>query len=95
MNYKIHDPITVVSVLKNFARSAGGGPLLGIACGLLSSIWLRRVIRDQVLLSVITFFTCYLVFYFSEFTDLKVSGILALVALGVFMSAYGKTSISS
>lgn len=39
-------PITAASVLTNFARSAGGGPLLGIAMGLLSSIWLRRVIRD-------------------------------------------------
>jgi len=47
------------------------------------------------LVAIITFFTCYLVFYVAEFTPIKVSGILALVVLGLFMSAYGKTSISS
>lgn len=83
------------SVITNFVRLAGGGPALGILFGLLSSLWLRRVIRDEVLVSIITFLTCYLVFFIAEFTDVKVSGILALVVLGLFMSAYGKTSISS
>jgi len=53
------------------------------------------VIRDEVLTSVITFFTCYIVFYMAEFTFLGVSGILSIVVLGLFMSAYGKTSIST
>lgn len=46
MNYKDAPPVTAASVLTNFARSAGGGPLLGVALGFLSSIWLRKVIRD-------------------------------------------------
>jgi len=53
------------------------------------------VIRDEVLTGIITFFTCYICFYFAEFTFLGVSGILSIVVLGLFMSAHGKTSIST
>jgi NhaP-type Na+/H+ or K+/H+ antiporter len=86
---------TPQTVVTGFIRMAGGGPLLGILFGLLSCLWLRRVIRDETLVCIITFLACYLVFYIAEFTDVKVSGILALVVLGLFMSAYGKTNISS
>lgn len=61
--------------------------------GLIGSLWLRRVIRDDVLTSTITFIACYIVFYFAEFTFFHVSGILAIVVLGLFMSAFGKTKI--
>lgn len=61
--------------------------------GLLGSLWLRRIIRDDVLTSTVTFMTCYITFYFAEFTFLQVSGILAIVVLGLFMSAFGKSNI--
>lgn len=80
-------------VLVNFVRTAGGGPLLGVICGVIFSIWLRKVIRDEVLTVTITFVACYICFYLAEFTFFKVSGILAIVSLGLFMSAFGKTSI--
>jgi len=40
----------------------------------------------------ITFIACYLLFFLAE-VQFHVSGILALVALGLFMSAYGQTKI--
>ena len=80
-------------MLINFVRIAGGGPLLGIICGIIGSIWLRRIIRDEVLTVTVTFIFCYICFYLAEFTGLKVSGILSIVALGLFFSAFGKTSI--
>ena len=45
----------------------------------------------------VTFVTAYLVFYVAEFVDLgiKMSGIMALVALGLFMAAFGKTRIDT
>jgi len=43
----------------------------------------------------LTICSAYIVFFLAENTKLHVSGILALVALGFFMSAYGKTSISA
>ena len=77
----------------SFIRIACGGPILGFVFGFISSLWLRRIIRDDVLISTITFFTCYIAFYMAEFTFLHVSGILAIVVLGLFMSAFGKVSI--
>lgn len=77
----------------SLVRIAGGGPILGFLMGLIGSLWLRRVIRDDVLTSTITFICCYIVFYLAEFTFFHVSGILAIVVLGLFMSAFGKTKI--
>lgn len=84
---------TPVSVSLNFIRLAGGGPTLGFLMGIVGSFWLRRLIRDDVLTSTVTFITCYICFYLAEFTFLHVSGILALVVLGLFMSAHGRTKI--
>ncbi|KAL4508105.1 hypothetical protein ABPG72_021478 [Tetrahymena utriculariae] len=84
---------TPISVTLNFIRLAGGGPALGFICGMVGSFWLRRIIRDDVLTSTITFITCYFCFYFAEFTFLGVSGILSIVVLGLFMSAHGRTKI--
>ena len=61
--------------------------------GLIGSFWIRKIIRDDVLTSCVTFITCYICFYIAEFTFLNVSGILSVVFLGLFMSAYGKTKI--
>lgn len=87
------EPPTPVGIATNLVRIAGGGPILGIAMGIIGSIWLRRVIRDDVLTSTITFIACYIIFYCAEFTFFHVSGILAIVVLGLFMSAFGKTKI--
>ena len=38
--------------------------------------------------------SAYLIFFVADGTDLKVSGALATVTLGLYMSAYGKTLIS-
>lgn len=84
---------SVASVGLNFIRVAGGGPVLGFTMGLIGSLWLRRIIRDDVLTSTITFICCYIVFYMAEFTFFHVSGILSIVVLGLFMSAFGKTKI--
>jgi len=83
---------TVTQVVGNFLRLAGGGPLFGLTVGIVASTWLKRVTRDNILIIAITFISCYLLFFLSE-TQLHVSGILALVTLGLFMSATGKTKI--
>lgn len=43
-----------------------------------------------------TFIICYLTYYVAENIDLgmKVSGIMALVSLGIYLSIFGKTKIS-
>jgi len=84
---------TVFGVVANFVRVSFGGPLLGIFVGAILSYWLKKIIRDSVLLVNITFVGAYLCFYIAEFTVVKVSGILSIVTLGLYMSAVGKRKI--
>jgi NhaP-type Na+/H+ or K+/H+ antiporter len=57
------------------------------------SFWMKKIIRDTVLSVNITFIGTFLCFYVAEFTWVKVSGILSVVALGLFFSAVGKRKI--
>ncbi len=84
---------SAVGVLANFVRVSLGGPLLGIAVGTIMSYWLKNIIRDSVLSVNATFVGAFLCFWAAEFTDLKVSGILSIVTLGLYMSAVGKRKI--
>jgi CPA1 family monovalent cation:H+ antiporter len=52
-----------VDVAMNFVRIAIGGPILGILVGFLTSFWLKKVVRDDLLTANITFVSCYLCFY--------------------------------
>lgn len=79
------------AIVGNFIRLAICGPLLGLVIGIIACYWLRRVIRDDVLTSLITVIATYVTFYLAEFTWLHVSGILGVCTLGCFMSAVGKT----
>lgn len=85
---------TVPSVILFFCRLSFGGPILGILFGLGMSFWLKRILNDPTLEVNLTVFGAYLLFYTAE-SVLKVSGILALVALGLYMTRSGKTRISS
>ena len=87
------EDIGALDIIWMFIRMSIGGPLLGLVCGLVMGIWMKRIFNDSVLERSVTFFVVYLVFYISEGTELKVSGVLALVAFGLYMSAWGKTSI--
>ena len=71
--------------------------MLGILFGIVSSFWIKRIFNDEILVVNITILSCYLVFFVAENVNLgfKVSGILALVSLGLFMAASGKKRIAS
>ncbi len=83
----------VVSVIVEFSRNAFGGPIIGFIGGLIGSLWMRRIIRDDVLTATVTFVFTYIVFYFTEFTWVNVSGILAVVVLSLMLSSFGKTKL--
>jgi len=84
---------SLIGTLFIFVRVSIGGPALGVLFGILGCSWLRRIVRDDILTTTVTFITCYLLFYFAEFTFLQVSGILSIVVLGLFFSANGKVKI--
>lgn len=84
---------SAIGVVTNFIRVSLGGALLGVLFGVIVSYWIKRIIRDSVLSINATFVGAFLCFYIAEFTGVKVSGILSIVALGLYMSAVGKRKI--
>ena len=82
----------VPSIIK-FFRLSFGGPLFGILSGIICTYWIQKIMKDHSLIVLITFVTTYLVFFVSE-NYLQVSGILALVSLGVYLSSNCKVNLS-
>jgi hypothetical protein len=50
-------------VVINIIRASVGGPILGVIFGVMVSIWIKKIIRDNILLVSITVVTSYLCFY--------------------------------
>lgn len=77
-----------------FVRLSLGGPLLGLIMGVIVTFWLTRIVNNSILETNLTIVAAYLTFYFAETWGLEVSGILALVGLGLYMTKEGRTKIS-
>ena len=88
--------LSAMEVLKLFLSLTLGGAALGVLFGIIASYLMRGTGHDEILTVNITFFTCFILFFVAENVDLgiRVSGIMALVSLGLFMSIFGKTQIS-
>ena len=52
----------VGSILGLFLSLTCGGVALGLLFGALSTLWIKKIFNDEVLVVNITFLTCYLVF---------------------------------
>jgi len=76
-----------------FFRVALGGTAIGLIIGFIVLAWLKRVINDAMVEISVVIAGAYLTFYIAEHT-FHVSGVLALVALGLVMSGVGKSRIS-
>ena len=77
-----------------FFRLTLGGLGLGLGFSLVFSILIKRMINDELQQVNLTLATSYLLFYTADYPSVHVSGALAVVTFGLFMSAYGKTLIS-
>lgn len=86
---------SVSDIFIKFCRLSLGGPLLGIVGGMIVSFMLKRIHNNFILEVNTTIFSSYLIFFLAESTPVHVSGILALVALGLYMTRSGKTRISA
>jgi sodium/hydrogen exchanger 10/11 len=84
-----------VDVIGMFCRLSIGGPILGFLGGIICTYTLSKIHNNGVLEVNTTIVVSYIVFYVAENTALKVSGILALVSLGLYMTKSGKTRISA
>lgn len=89
-----NDGSSTESAIGLFCRLSLGGIALGLVFAVALCFWLSKVENDSVQETTLTIVTAYLLFYISEATSLHVSGAYAIVAYGLFMSAWGKTVIS-
>lgn len=90
-NDPLKEPATFGEVVLQFFRLSGGGPIFGIFVGVITSAVLANINNNFVLEVNTTICAAYIMFFFAEFSGLGFSGILALVALGLWMSFAGKT----
>ena len=77
-----------------FCRLSFGGLLLGLLSGMLTSFLVRRTMKNPTLEINLTIMAAYLTFFIAESPGVHVSGILAVVALGLYMTKFGYTAIS-
>ncbi len=89
------DEKTAGEIATMFCRMSLGGPLLGIAFGYIMSFTLSRIHNEPILESNLTVCMPYILFYVAEHHDVHVSGILALVAMGLYMTNRGRARIST
>lgn len=75
-----------------------GGVILGICVAFIATLLLKEIFNDEILVTNITFISGFITFFLAETVcaemGIMVSGIMSLIALGLFMSAFGKTRIN-
>ena len=85
--------VQVTGVLMQFVWVVSLGVFIGAALGWLCIHWLQRIFNDEILEIVITLTAAYLAFIVAEGL-FHVSGIVAVVTLGVIFASAGKTRFS-
>ena len=81
------------SPLVDFARVSFGGVFVGVITGYITLSWIRKVHNDALVeMSVIIGFA-YLTFFLAEHF-FHVSGVLAVMTMGLIMAGIGRTRIS-
>ena len=86
--------VTTEDTASLFFRLSLGGIAMGLGFAIALTLWLKRIVNQAVLETLLTLITTYLLFYTAELPSVHVSGAFAVVTLGLYMSAYGKTFIS-
>ena len=89
----IVDPPMLDQPVAEFARVALGGVVVGSVIGWIVLRWVKKVFNDAMVEISVVVAAAYLTFYIAEHF-LHVSGVLALVALGLIVGGFGRSSIS-
>ena len=76
-----------------FIYVAVGGTVVGLLIGWVVLAWVKKVFNDALVEICVIVAAAYLAFFVAEYF-LHVSGVLALVALGLVMAGVGRTRIS-
>ena len=83
---------TLNAILYDFLYKAVLGALWGVGLGVLAISWISSIFNTPVIEITITLAAAYLTFFSAE--ALQMSGVLAVVALGLVMGKEGKARIS-
>eukprot|EP00899_Mesostigma_viride_P014166 jgi/Mesvir1/22750/Mv14150-RA.1 len=78
-------------IVAYFFRVCLGGPALGILFAIVAVLWLAFIYHDAMVEITITFVACYMVFFVAE-NEAKMSGVLAVMALGITMGFLARTA---
>lgn len=78
--------VTAMQIFLKFCQIALGGPALGFIVGKLAVFCLSHIFNDAVIEITVTLSAAYLTYYLAEVV-LNVSGVLALVILGLVISS--------
>ncbi|CAK93443.1 unnamed protein product (macronuclear) [Paramecium tetraurelia] len=87
------EPVNGGDIVLSFIRTSLLGPVMGLILGVLVALWTKRILGDDIEVTWLTFVFTYFTFYWAEFEFFKTSGLLAVVGLGLFWCAYGRTRI--
>jgi len=74
-----------------------GAIVLGVIFGMISTFLIKLVKSDSILTINITVTMCYILYFICEFVNIgiRISGIMALVSIGLYMAAFGKTRFTA
>ena len=89
------EDLSAGDVIGMFCKMSLLGPLLGLGFGILMAIILSRIHNEPIMEANITVCFPYILFYVAEHHDVHVSGILALVAMGLYMNYEGHVGVST
>ena len=86
-----------IEIVILFLELTIGAIVLGVIFGMISTFLIKLVKKDSILTINITVAMCYILYFVCEFVDLgiRISGIMALVAIGLYMAAFGKTKFTA
>lgn len=84
------ETLSMGEIIVTLLRLALGGPLLGFAIAIPAMAWISIVYNSPAVETTITFASAYICFWLAEssYAAVHVSGVLAVVVLGITMSHY-------
>ena len=88
--------MSVLQIGSLFVELTGGAIVLGVLFGIIATEIIKLFKNDPILCYNITLVGCYLLYFTAEYVHLgiHVSGIMALVSMGLYMAAFGRTKFS-
>lgn len=89
------DEFTFGQIIGKFCFMSFLGPLLGLFFGFIMAWILSRIHNEPIMEATVTVCMPYILFFICEHHSVHISGILALVAMGLYMTNKGRMRIST